>query len=155
MRTLLAAAVPALLLMAAGPGHAQSTATSPTATPPGKAEAVASGTMDTGARDLVPSRDLVGKTVVHRHGGPVAGTVQDVTTGADGRPAIVLKLANGDRTVTLRADDFERRGDNVVVMHDPDTLSQQSHYGAKGQDATGAATSGSSATDAPVSGSSQ
>ncbi|MCG5242249.1 hypothetical protein ACIU1J_12305 [Azospirillum doebereinerae] len=142
MRTLFAAAVPALLLMAAAaPGQAQTTAT-----PAGKAEAVANGTMDTGARELTPSRDLIGKQVVHRHGGPVAGTIQDVTSGSDGRPVIALKVPNSDRPVMLHASDFERRGDSVVIMHDPAAVDQLARYGQPGVG------SGSSTGTAPGTG---
>jgi len=128
MRTLFTAAVPVFLLMAAAaPGQAQTVGA-----PAGKAEAVANGTMDTGARELVPSRDLIGKTVVHRHGGPVAGTIQDVTSGADGRPVVALKVPGGDRPVMLHASDFERRGDSVVIMHDPGAVDQLARYGQQG-----------------------
>ncbi|CAO3415888.1 hypothetical protein [Azospirillum doebereinerae] len=128
MRTLFAAAVPVFLLMAAAsPGQAQTAGA-----PAGKAEAVANGTMDTGARELAPSRDLIGKPVVHRHGGPVAGTIQDVTSGSDGQPVIALKVPNSDRPVMLHPSDFERRGDSVVIMHDPSAVDQLARYGKPG-----------------------
>ncbi|MBP2232348.1 hypothetical protein J2847_005673 [Azospirillum agricola] len=147
MRTLFTAAVPALLLLAAAtPGQAQ------TATPPGKAEAVAAGTMDTGARDLVPSRDLIGKPVVHRHGGPVAGTIQDVTTGSDGQPVIALKRPNDDRPLMLGASDFERRGDSVVIMHDPSALDQRAQYERQGATGSGSSSGGAAATGAGSAG---
>ena len=110
MRKFLAAAVPALLLMAAAaPGHAQTSGSA-------KSNAVANGTMDTGARDVQASRDLIGKRVVHRHGGPVAGTIQNVTTGADGQTMVELKLAKSGQSVMLPPASFERRGKQVVVI---------------------------------------
>ncbi|PWC31006.1 hypothetical protein [Azospirillum sp. TSO35-2] len=135
MRKILAAAVPALMLMAAAvPGHAQSGSA--------KAKAVANGTMDSGARDVQASRDLIGKRVVHRHGGPVAGTIQNVTTGADGQTMVELKLAKSGQTVMLTPSSFERRGKQVVIMHDQNELQQLAQYGSQGNTGYGSSTGG-------------
>lgn len=136
MRKFLAAAVPALLLMAAAaPGHAQTSGSA-------KANAVANGTMDTGARDVQASRDLVGKRVVHRHGGPVAGTIQNVTTGADGQTMVELKLAKSGQTVMLPPASFERRGKQVVVMQDQMELQQLAQYSSQANTGYGSSTGG-------------
>jgi hypothetical protein len=136
MRKFLAAAVPALLLMAAAaPGHAQTGGSA-------KANAVANGTMDTGARDVQASRDLVGKRVVHRHGGPVAGTIQNVTTGADGQTMVELKLAKSGQTVMLPPASFERRGKQVVVMQDQMELQQLAQYSSQANTGYGSSTGG-------------
>lgn len=136
MRKFLAAAVPALLLMAAAaPGHAQTSGSA-------KSNAVANGTMDTGARDVQASRDLIGKRVVHRHGGPVAGTIQNVTTGADGQTMVELKLAKSGQSVMLPPASFERRGKQVVVMQDQMELQQLAQYSSQANTGYGSSTGG-------------
>ncbi|PWC73465.1 hypothetical protein TSH100_31110 [Azospirillum sp. TSH100] len=136
MRKFLAAAVPALLLMAAAaPGHAQTSGSA-------KSNAVANGTMDTGARDVQASRDMIGKRVVHRHGGPVAGTIQNVTTGADGQTMVELKLAKSGQTVMLPPASFERRGRQVVVMQDQMELQQLAQYSSQANTGYGSSTGG-------------
>ncbi|MBY6265857.1 hypothetical protein EI613_28650 [Azospirillum sp. 412522] len=141
MRKFLAAAVPALMLMAvAAPGHAQ-TANAQTSGS-AKANAVANGTMDTGARDVQASRDMIGKRVVHRHGGPVAGTVQNVTTGADGQAMVELKLAKSGQSVMLPPASFERRGKQIVVMQDQMELQQLAQYSSQANTGYGSSTGG-------------
>ncbi|WP_376958129.1 hypothetical protein ABNQ39_13930 [Azospirillum sp. A26] len=136
MRKFLAAAVPALMLMAvAAPGHAQTGGSA-------KSNAVANGTMDTGARDVQASRDMIGKRVVHRHGGPVAGTIQNVTTGADGQTMVELKLAKSGQTVMLPPASFERRGKQVVVMQDQMELQQLAQYSSQANTGYGSSTGG-------------
>lgn len=136
MRKFLAAAVPALLLMAAAaPGHAQTSGSA-------RSNAVANGTMDTGARDVQASRDMIGKRVVHRHGGPVAGTIQNVTTGADGQTMVELKLAKSGQTVMLPPASFERRGKQVVVMQDQMELQQLAQYSNQANTGYGSSTGG-------------
>ncbi|MGA1860946.1 hypothetical protein VH569_33605 [Azospirillum sp. 11R-A] len=136
MRKFLAAAVPALMLMAvAAPGHAQTSGSA-------KSNAVANGTMDTGARDVQASRDMIGKRVVHRHGGPVAGTIQNVTTGADGQTMVELKLAKSGQTVMLPPASFERRGKQVVVMQDQMELQQLAQYSSQANTGYGSSTGG-------------
>ncbi|CAO3415768.1 hypothetical protein [Azospirillum endophyticum] len=136
MRKFLAAAVPALMLMAAAaPGHAQTSGSA-------KANAVANGTMDTGARDVQASRDMIGKRVVHRHGGPVAGTIQNVTTGADGQTMVELKLAKSGQTVMLPPASFERRGRQIVVMQDQMELQQLAQYSSQANTGYGSSTGG-------------
>ncbi|WP_109448527.1 hypothetical protein [Azospirillum sp. TSH64] len=141
MRKFLAAAVPALMLMAAAaPGHAQmgQTQTGGSA----RSNAVANGTMDTGARDVQASRDMIGKRVVHRHGGPVAGTIQNVTTGADGQTMVELKLAKSGQSVMLPPASFERRGRQVVVMQDQMELQQLAQYSSQANTGYGSSTGG-------------
>ncbi len=121
MRKLLTA-VPALLLLAAVPTPGLAQMDQP------RAARQAETDRDTGARDVVPSRDLIGKRVVHRHGGPVAGTIRDVATGPDGQPAITMQVANTDRTLTFGPSDFERRGNGIVLMHDRDEVAQLLQY---------------------------
>jgi len=136
MRKFLAAAVPALMLMAAAaPGHAQTGGSA-------RSNAVANGTMDTGARDVQASRDMIGKRVVHRHGGPVAGTIQNVTTGADGQTMVELKLAKSGQTVMLPPASFERRGKQVVVMQDQMELQQLAQYSSQANTGYGSSTGG-------------
>jgi len=136
MRKFLAAAVPALMLMAAAaPGHAQTSGSA-------RSNAVANGTMDTGARDVQASRDMIGKRVVHRHGGPVAGTIQNVTTGADGQAMVELKLAKSGQTVMLPPASFERRGKQVVVMQDQMELQQLAQYSSQANTGYGSSTGG-------------
>ena len=136
MRKILAAAVPAIMLMAvAAPGHAQTSGSA-------KANAVANGTMDTGARDVQASRDMIGKRVVHRHGGPVAGTIQNVTTGADGQTMVELKMAKTGQTVMLTPSSFERRGRQVVIMHDQNELQQLAQYSSQANTGYGSTTGG-------------
>ncbi|CAO3352122.1 hypothetical protein [Azospirillum melinis] len=136
MRKFLAAAVPALMLMAvAAPGHAQTSGSA-------RSNAVANGTMDTGARDVQASRDMIGKRVVHRHGGPVAGTIQNVTTGADGQTMVELKLAKSGQTVMLPPASFERRGKQVVVMQDQMELQQLAQYSNQANTGYGSSTGG-------------
>ncbi|KAA0592274.1 hypothetical protein J2848_003915 [Azospirillum lipoferum] len=136
MRKFLTAAVPALLLMAtATPGHAQ-TSGSP------RSNAVANGTMDSGARDVQASRDMIGKRVVHRHGGPVAGTIQNVTTGSDGQTMVELKLAKSGQSVMLPPASFERRGKQVVVMQDQMELQQLAQYSSQANIGYGSSTGG-------------
>ncbi|HYF88097.1 hypothetical protein [Azospirillum sp.] len=135
MRKILAAAVPALLLLAAAaPGHAQTSS--------GRANAVANGTMDTGARDVQASRDMIGKRVVHRHGGPVAGTIQNVTTDAQGQTMVELKMAKTGQTVMLTPSSFERRGRQVVIMHDQNELQQLAQYASQANTGYGSSTGG-------------
>ncbi|WP_042702935.1 hypothetical protein [Azospirillum sp. B506] len=141
MRKFLAAAVPALMLMAAAaPGHAQTggSATGGSA----KSNAAASGTMDSGARDVQASRDMIGKRVVHRHGGPVAGTIQNVTTGADGQTMVELKLAKSGQTVMLPPASFERRGRQIIVMQDQTELQQLAQYSSQANTGYGSSTGG-------------
>lgn len=135
MHKLLTAAVPALMLMAAAvPAHAQSS---------GSARAnAANSTMDSGARDVQASRDMIGKRVVHRHGGPVAGTIQNVTTGADGQTMVELKLAKTGQTVMLTPASFERRGRQVVIMHDRNELQQLAQYSSQATTGYGSSTGG-------------
>ncbi|ALG70040.1 hypothetical protein VY88_09800 [Azospirillum thiophilum] len=134
MRKFLAAAVPALLLLAAAaPGHAQTSS--------GRANA-ANSTMDSGARDVQASRDMIGKRVVHRHGGPVAGTIQNVTTGADGQTMVELKLAGTGQTMMLTPASFERRGRQVVIMHDRNELQQLAQYSSQATTGYGSSTGG-------------
>lgn len=136
MRKFLAAAVPALMLMAvAAPGHAQTSGSA-------KSNAVANGTMDTGARDVQASRDMIGKRVVHRHGGPVAGTIQNVTTGTDGQTMVELKLAKSGQSVMLPPASFERRGKQVVVMQDQMELQQLAQYSSQANTGYGSSTGG-------------
>lgn len=136
MRKILAAAVPALMLMAAAaPADAQTSGSA-------RANAVANGTMDTGARDLQASRDMIGKRVVHRHGGPVAGTIQNVTTGADGQTMVELKMAKTGQTVMLTPSSFERRGRQVVIMHDQNELQQLAQYSSQANTGYGSSTGG-------------
>lgn len=136
MRKFLAAAVPALMLMAvAAPGHAQTSGSA-------RSNAAANGTMDTGARDVQASRDMIGKRVVHRHGGPVAGTIQNVTTGADGQTMVELKLAKSGQTVMLPPASFERRGKQVVVMQDQMELQQLAQYSSQANTGYGSSTGG-------------
>lgn len=136
MRKFLAAAVPALMLMAAAaPGHAQTSGSA-------RSNAVANGTMDTGARDVQASRDMIGKRVVHRHGGPVAGTIQNVTTGADGQTMVELKLAKSGQSVMLPPASFERRGKQVVVMQDQMELQQLAQYSSQANTGYGSSTGG-------------
>ncbi|KAA0573567.1 hypothetical protein FZ983_30010 [Azospirillum sp. B21] len=137
MRKFLAAAVPALLLMAvAAPGHAQTSGSA-------RANAVANGTMDSGARDVQASRDMIGKRVVHRHGGPVAGTIQNVTTDAQGQTMVELKLAKTGQTIMLTPSSFERRGRQVVIMHDQNELQQLAQYASQANTGYGSSTGGS------------
>ncbi len=137
MRKFLAAAVPALMLMAvAAPGHAQTSSSA-------RANAVANGTMDSGARDVQASRDMIGKRVVHRHGGPVAGTIQNVTTDAQGQTMVELKLAKTGQTVMLTPSSFERRGRQVVIMHDQNELQQLAQYASQANTGYGSSTGGS------------
>lgn len=137
MRKFLAAAVPALMLMAAAaPGHAQTSGSA-------RANAVANGTMDSGARDVQASRDMIGKRVVHRHGGPVAGTIQNVTTDAQGQTMVELKLAKTGQTVMLTPSSFERRGRQVVIMHDQNELQQLAQYASQANTGYGSSTGGS------------
>lgn len=136
MRKFLAATVPALLLMAAAaPGHAQTSGSA-------KSNAVANGTMDSGARDVQASRDMIGKRVVHRHGGPVAGTIQNVTTGADGQTMVELKLAKSGQTVMLPPASFERRGRQIIVMQDQTELQQLAQYSSQSNTGYGSSTGG-------------
>lgn len=136
MRKFLAAAVPALMLMAAAaPGHAQTSGSA-------RSNAAANGTMDTGARDVQASRDMIGKRVVHRHGGPVAGTIQNVTTGADGQTMVELKLAKSGQSVMLPPASFERRGKQVVVMQDQMELQQLAQYSSQANTGYGSSTGG-------------
>ena len=136
MRKFLAAAVPALLLMAAAaPGHAQTSGSA-------KANAVANGTMDTGARDVQASRAMIGKRVVHRHGGPVAGTIQNVTTDAQGQTMVELKLAKSGQTVMLPPASFERRGKQIIVMQDARELQQLAQYSSEANTGYGSSTGG-------------
>ena len=137
MRKILAAAVPALMLMAvAAPGHAQTSGSA-------RANAVANGTMDSGARDVQASRDMIGKRVVHRHGGPVAGTIQNVTTDAQGQTMVELKMAKTGQTVMLTPSSFERRGRQVVIMHDANELQQLAQYSSQANTGYGSSTGGS------------
>lgn len=137
MRKFLAAAVPALMLMAAAaPGHAQTSGSA-------RANAVANGTMDSGARDVQASRDMIGKRVVHRHGGPVAGTIQNVTADAQGQTMVELKLAKTGQTVMLTPSSFERRGRQVVIMHDQNELQQLAQYASQANTGYGSSTGGS------------
>ncbi|MDR6773886.1 hypothetical protein [Azospirillum sp. BE72] len=137
MRKILAAAVPALMLMAAAaPGHAQTSGSA-------RANAVANGTMDSGARDVQASRDMIGKRVVHRHGGPVAGTIQNVTTDAQGQTMVELKMAKTGQTVMLTPSSFERRGRQVVIMHDQNELQQLAQYASQANTGYGSSTGGS------------
>lgn len=136
MRKFLAAAVPALLLMAiATPGHAQTSGSA-------RSNAVANGTMDSGARDVQASRAMIGKRVVHRHGGPVAGTVQNVTTDAQGQTMVELKLAKSGQTVMLPPASFERRGKQIIVMQDASELQQLAQYGNQANTGYGSSTGG-------------
>ncbi len=137
MRKVLAAAVPALMLMAvAAPGHAQSSGSA-------RANAVANGTMDSGARDVQASRDMIGKRVVHRHGGPVAGTIQNVTTDAQGQTMVELKMTKTGQTVMLTPSSFERRGRQVVIMHDANELQQLAQYSSQANTGYGSSAGGS------------
>ncbi|KAA0570492.1 PRC-barrel domain-containing protein [Azospirillum sp. Sh1] len=136
MRKFLAAAVPALMLMAvAAPGHAQTSGSA-------RANAVANGTMDSGARDVQASRDMIGKRVVHRHGGPVAGTVQNVTTDAEGQTMVELRLAKSGQTVMLPPASFERRGKQIIVMQDASELQQLAQYSSQANTGYGSSTGG-------------
>ncbi|MFP5518153.1 MAG: hypothetical protein ACLGJC_34365 [Alphaproteobacteria bacterium] len=136
MRKFLAAAVPALMLMAAATtGHAQTSGSA-------RANAVGNGTMDTGARDVQASRDMIGKRVVHRHGGPVAGTIQNVTTDAQGQTMVELKMAKSGQTVMLTPSSFERRGRQVVIMHDQNELQQLAQYASQANTGYGSSTGG-------------
>lgn len=148
MRKFLAATVPALLLLAVSmPAEAQSGAR--TGTPGGSAQpnaatnAATSGTMDTGARDVQASRDMIGKRVVHRHGGPVAGTIQNITTDAQGRTMVELKMARTGQTLMLTPASFERRGRQVVIMHDQTELQQLAQYSSQANTGYGSSTGGS------------
>ena len=137
MRKFLAAAVPAVMLMAvAAPADAQSSGSA-------RSNAVANGTMDTGARDVQASRDMIGKRVVHRHGGPVAGTIQNVTTDAQGQTMVELKMAKTGQTVMLTPSSFERRGRQVVIMHDQNELQQLAQYASQANTGYGSSTGGS------------
>lgn len=126
MRKFLVAAAPALMLMvAASAGHAETSSA--------RTRAIANGTMDGakmdgGARDVQPSRDLIGKRVMHRHGGPMAGTIENVAMGPDGRPRIALRLAHGDQTLMLTPSSFERRGRQIIVMQDESELQQLAQF---------------------------
>ena len=136
MRKFLAAAVPALMLMAvAAPGHAQTSGSA-------RSNAVANGTMDSGARDVQASRAMIGKRVVHRHGGPVAGTVQNVTTDAQGQTMVELKLAKSGQTVMLPLASFERRGKQIIVMQDASELQQLAQYSNQANTGYGSSTGG-------------
>ncbi len=136
MRKFLAAAVPALMLMAvAAPGHAQTSGSA-------RSNAVANGTMDSGARDVQASRAMIGKRVVHRHGGPVAGTVQNVTTDAQGQTMVELKLAKSGQTVMLPPASFERRGKQIIVMQDASELQQLAQYSNQANTGYGSSTGG-------------
>lgn len=136
MRKFLAAAVPALMLMAAAaPGHAQTSGSA-------RSNAVANGTMDSGARDVQASRDMIGKRVVHRHGGPVAGTVQNVTTDAQGQTMVELKLAKSGQTIMLPPASFERRGKQIIVMQDASELQQLAQYSNQADTGYGSSTGG-------------
>ncbi|CBS85535.1 hypothetical protein [Azospirillum lipoferum] len=137
MRKFLAAAVPALMLMAAAaPGYAQTSGSA-------GANAAADGTMDSGARDVQASRDMIGKRVVHRHGGPVAGTIQNITTDAQGRTMVELKMARTGQTLMLTPASFERRGRQVVIMHDQTELQQLAQYSSQANTGYGSSTGGS------------
>jgi sporulation protein YlmC with PRC-barrel domain len=135
MRKFLAAAVPALMLMAAAPVHAQTSGSA-------RSNAVANGTMDSGARDVQASRAMIGKRVVHRHGGPVAGTVQNVTTDAQGQTMVELKLAKSGQTVMLPPASFERRGKQIIVMQDASELQQLAQYSNQANTGYGSSTGG-------------
>lgn len=136
MRKFLAAAVPALMLMAAAaPGHAQTSGSA-------RSNAVANGTMDSGARDVQASRAMIGKRVVHRHGGSVAGTVQNVTTDAQGQPMVELKLAKSGQTIMLPPASFERRGKQIIVMQDASELQQLAQYSNQANTGYGSSTGG-------------
>ncbi|MBP2299961.1 hypothetical protein [Azospirillum picis] len=146
MHKFLAAAVPALMLMAAAvPGHAQSGSS--------RSEAVASGRMDTGARGLPITQSLVGKKVYHRHGGPVAGTIQSITTGTDGQPVAVLDVRGASAPVMLGSEHFERRGNRIIVMHDQTELQQLAQYASQGNTAYGSSMDNSATGNAMGSGS--
>lgn len=151
MRTLLTAAVPTLLLLAtvatAGQAQTMDPSRSGTMDPsrsgtmdPSRSGLRAETEIDTGARDLVPSRDLIGKRVVHRHGGPVAGTIQSVVTGPEGQPVIGMKVANSDRTLMLGPSDFERRGNSLVLMLDQTEVAQRMQYDAQALPGYGSST---------------
>lgn len=145
MRKILAAAVPAVMLMAAAaPGHAQTGSSA-------RANAVANGTMDTGARDIDANRDLVGKRVVHRHGGPVAGTIRNVTTDPQGQTMVELTMAKTGQTIMLPPASFERRGRQVVIMHDRNELQQLAQYSSQANTGYGSSTGGSMA-NSPMDG---
>ncbi|SMF65753.1 hypothetical protein SAMN02982917_3432 [Azospirillum oryzae] len=138
MRKFLAAAVPALMLMAAAaPGHAQSGSQGSY-----NRSGAADGTMDSGARDVQASRAMIGKRVVHRHGGPVAGTIQNVTTDAQGQTMVELKLAKSDQTIMLPPASFERRGNQVIVMQDARELQQLAQYSSQSNTGYGSSTGG-------------
>lgn len=137
MRKIIAAAVPAIMLMAvAAPGHAQTSGSA-------RANAAANGTMDSGARDVQASRDMIGKRVVHRHGGPVAGTIQNVTTDAQGQTMVEMKMAKTGQTLMLTPSSFERRGRQVVIMHDQNELQQLAQYSSQANTGYGSSTGGS------------
>ncbi|WP_434616675.1 hypothetical protein [Azospirillum sp. B2RO_4] len=139
MRKFLAAAVPALMLMAAAaPGHAQSGSQGSY----NRSGAATNGTMDSGARDVQASRAMIGKRVVHRHGGPVAGTVQNVTTDAQGQTMVELKLAKSGQTIMLPPASFERRGNRVIVMQDARELQQLAQYSNQANTGYGSSTDG-------------
>ncbi|AWK87830.1 hypothetical protein [Azospirillum thermophilum] len=136
MRRLLAVAVPVIALLAA-PAMAQTGSAAK-----GQSSARSSETMDTGARDIVASRDLVGKRVMYRHGGGVAGTIQDVTTGTDGRPAIALKVPNADQPLMMVPSDFERRGNSIILMHDREEVAQLVQFARQAATGFGSSTGG-------------
>ncbi|ANC90500.1 hypothetical protein A6A40_00430 [Azospirillum humicireducens] len=120
MRKFLAATVPALLLLAGTmPAEAQS-----------------------GDRDVQASRDLIGKRVVHRHGGPVAGTIQNVTTDAQGQTMVEMKMAKTGQPLMLTPSSFERRGRQVVIMHDQTELQQLAQYSSQANTGYGSSTGG-------------
>jgi len=87
--------------------------------------------------DVVPTTELIGKTVMHRYENRPVGTVRSIVNGEGGTPMLAVRLAEGDRTVLLGPADVERRGERIQLMLEPERLAGLPNY-------TGPATSGSS-----------
>lgn len=104
MRILLTLALPALLL--AAPVNAQGW---PQAATGREAE----------AGDLGPLANLVGTSIVYRHQPGTVGIIRQIVTGDQGRPKLVVALADGGRQVILDPAEIDRRGTRIQLMLDP------------------------------------
>ena len=127
MRTLLTLALPAALLLAV-PAHAQMQSQYGASGATGAGSGTVNPAREVEASDIAPTRNLIGKSVVHRHQGGTAGTIRDVVTGDDGRPKLVMETRDTRRNVVLDLSEVRRRGNAIQLMLDPEQVATLLDY---------------------------